>query len=147
MQIGELARATSCRVVTIRYYERAGMLPQPARAANGYRVYGDEHLRRLRFVRRARELGFSLDEVRALLQLVDGGDYTCNDVRKLSIRHLEDVRARLRDLQRLERALADLVQECAGGATPDCSMLEALYAEPDGADEVLPPSSTGRAEA
>lgn len=130
MQIGELARATGCRVVTIRYYERAGILPPPARAANGYRVYGEGHLRRLRFVRRTRELGFSLDEVRALLRLVDGGNYTCNDVRELGARHLEDVRARRQDLQRLEGALADLVRQCVGGATPDCSMLEALFAEP-----------------
>ncbi|MEX0627167.1 MAG: MerR family transcriptional regulator, partial [Cucumibacter sp.] len=94
MQIGELARATGCRVVTIRYYERIGILPPPARAANQYRIYGEAHSRRLRFVRRTRELGFSLDEVRRLLRLIEGGDYTCDDVRQLGVQHLEDVRAR-----------------------------------------------------
>lgn len=131
MQIGALARATGCRAVTIRYYERMGILPPPARAANNYRVYGDGHLRRLRFVRRMRELGFGLDEVRTLLALADGDGYTCDDVRGLASRHLEEVRTRLRDLQRLESVLAELIGRCTGGATPDCSMLAALFADTD----------------
>lgn len=131
MQIGELARATGCRVVTIRYYERIGILPPPERGANNYRLYGEAHRRRLVFVRRSRELGFSLDEVRELLRLIDGGHYTCDDVRALGTQRLEEIRARLRDLERLESALAELVGRCRGGATPDCSMLEALFAEPD----------------
>lgn len=130
MQIGELARATGCRVVTIRYYERVGILPAATRAANRYRVYGEGHLRRLRFVRHMRALGFGLTEVRTLLELIDGGDYTCDQVKELAARHLEEVRARLRDLGRLESAVADLVAQCTGGATPDCSMLEALF-EPE----------------
>lgn len=131
MQIGELARATGCRVVTIRYYERIGILPPPARAENNYRLYGTKHLQRLRFVRRTRELGFTLDEVRTLLGLVDGGEYTCDDMRCLAQGHLDEVRARLQDLRRMESTLAELVGRCTGGATPDCSMLEALFAEPD----------------
>lgn len=130
MQIGELARATGCRVVTIRYYERVGILPPPARAANNYRLYGDEHLQRLHFVRRTRELGFRLDEVRTLLGLVDGGDYSCEDMRCVAQGHLDEVRARLQDLRRMEATLAELVGRCRGGATPDCSMLETLFAEP-----------------
>jgi len=137
MQIGELAHATGCRVVTIRYYERAGILPAPPRGANNYRHYGHAHLRRLRLVRRTRELGFSLDEVRALLGLVDRGGYTCSEVKALTAHHLEDVRARLRDLRALERALARLVGQCSGDATPDCSLLEELFADPaeDGRSE------------
>ncbi|MDZ7748461.1 MAG: helix-turn-helix domain-containing protein [Halofilum sp. (in: g-proteobacteria)] len=127
MRIGELAQATDCQVVTIRYYERAGVLPPPARSANNYRVYDRAHLQRLRFVRRTRELGFSLDEVRTLLGLVDGGDYTCDDMRRVAQGHLEEVRARLQDLRRMEATLAELVGRCTGGATPDCSMLEALF--------------------
>jgi len=129
MQIGQLARATGCRVVTIRYYERAGILPSPPRDANHYRHYGHAHLRRLRLVRRTRELGFSLDEVRTLLALVDRGDYTCAEVKALTARHLEDVRSRLRDLQSLEQALVRLVDQCSGDVTPDCSLLEELYAD------------------
>lgn len=135
MQIGELARTTGCRAVTIRYYERMGILPPPARAANNYRIYGDDHLRRLRFVRRTRELGFGLEEVRALLALIDGGDYTCDDVKDLAVRHLAAVRARLRDLRSLESALDELADRCSGGATPDCSLLETLYAEGDDIDD------------
>lgn len=129
MQIGELARASGCRVVTIRYYERVGVLPPPVRAANNYRQYGDAHLRRLRFVRRTRELGFSLDDVRKMLSLIDRGDYTCDDMRALAQEHLAEVRARMDDLNRMEAALTDLVTRCNGGATPDCSMLESLFAE------------------
>lgn len=128
MQIGDLARATGCRAVTIRYYERIGVLPPPTRAANNYRIYGDGHLQRLRFVRRMRDLGFSLEEVRTLLRLIDGGDYSCDDVKDLATRHLEEVQARLRDLKSLESVLADLVGQCTGGSTPDCSMLEVLFA-------------------
>ncbi len=129
MQIGELARASGCQVVTVRYYERVGVLPPPARAANNYRQYGHAHLRRLRFVRRTRELGFSLEEVRKMLELIDGGTYTCEDMRCLAQAHLTDVHARLEDLKRMEATLADLIACCSGGATPDCSMLESLFAE------------------
>lgn len=132
MQIGELARASGCQVVTIRYYERVGVLPPPARAANNYRQYRDAHLRRLRFVRRTRELGFSLEEVRKMLELIDGGSYTCDDMRCLAQAHLTDVRTRLEDLKRMEATLSDLVGRCSGGATPDCSMLESLFAETNG---------------
>lgn len=146
MRIGELARATGCRVVTIRYYERVGILPPPARAGNNYRIYGDDHLRRLRFVRRTRELGFGLEEVRTLLALIDGGDYTCDDVKDLATRHLAAVRARLRDLHNLESALDDLADRCSGGATPDCSLLETLYAERDDIDDAgLVPAGGARA--
>lgn len=130
MRIGELAAATGCRVVTIRYYERIGILPPPERTRNNYRLYGARHLQRLRFVRRTRELGFSLDEVRTLLDLIDQGDYTCDDVRCLAQGHLDDVRARLQDLQCMEAMLADLVTRCTGGRAPDCSLLETLFAEP-----------------
>lgn len=143
MQIGELARATGCRVVTVRYYERIGILPPPTRAANNYRVYGERHLRRLSFVRRMRDLGFSLDEVRTLLGLVDGGDYTCDDMRRVAQGHLDEVRARLQDLRRMESTLADLVGRCTGGATPDCSMLETLFAGP-GPGRAADASAAGR---
>lgn len=139
MQIGELARATGCRVVNIRYYERVGILPLPARAANNYRVYGEEHLRRLGFVRRTRELGFSLDEVRTLLGLIDQGHYSCDDIRCLAQAHLDDVRTRREDLQRMEAALAGLVAQCTGGSTPDCSLLETLFAQSDAEGRMSPP--------
>lgn len=127
MRIGELAERSGVNIETIRYYERAGILPGARRAANNYRVYQHSHLRRLRFVRRARDLGFTLDDVRALIGLIEGGAYTCAEVQALGQRHLDAVRARLADLRRMETALADVVARCSGEASPDCSMLEHLF--------------------
>ena len=127
MRIGELAAETGVNIETIRYYERAGILPAPARMANNYRAYADTHLRRLRFIRRARGLGFTLGEVRALLAMSDGGDYTCAEVKALGERHLGDIRTKIADLRRMEQALSTVVSRCSGELTPGCSMLEALF--------------------
>lgn len=134
MRIGEVSERSGVPVETVRYYERTGLLPPPARAANNYRHYTGRHLRRLRFVRRCRELGFRLAEVRELLGMVDGGDYRCRDVQAVGLRHLEDVRARLADLRRLEDSLAALVAACEGSDRPDCSFLERLFEDAGGAD-------------
>lgn len=130
MRIGVLARRTGCGVETIRYYERVGVLHPPARAANRYRVYDDSHRRRLLFVCRMRGLGFSLEDVRALLRMIEGGSYRCAEVQALGEAHLAAVRERLADLRRVEGALAELVGRCSGAETPDCSMLEALFDDP-----------------
>ncbi|WP_290648809.1 helix-turn-helix domain-containing protein [Aquisalimonas sp.] len=130
LRIGQLACETGCQVETIRYYERIGVLPPPARASNNYRVYGDSHRRRLVFIRRMRDLGFSLEEVRALLRMIDGGTYTCAEVQALGQEHLDAVRDKIADLRRVENALAELVGRCTGANTPDCSMLEALFEVP-----------------
>lgn len=127
LPIGELSRRTGCNVETIRYYERAGILPRPARSEGGHRMYGTAHVMRLGFVRRARELGFTLDEVRALLRLIDQEDYACAEARDIAARHLEAVRARLADLQRMEQALSGLIACCDDGAPPYCPLLEALF--------------------
>ncbi|PWG64518.1 MerR family transcriptional regulator [Spiribacter halobius] len=126
-RIGQLARETGCQVETIRYYERIGVLPPAARASNNYRVYDDSHCRRLLFIRRMRDLGFSLEEVRALLRMIDGGNYTCAEVQALGQQHLNAVRDKIADLRLVEDALADLLGRCTGAETPDCSMLEALF--------------------
>lgn len=130
LRIGALANQTGCQVETIRYYERIGVLPEPMRGENNYRYYDDTHRRRLLFVRRSRELGFSLEEIRKLLGMIDGGTYTCDEIHALGQSHLQSVREKLRDLQRMETALAELVGRCSGGNTPDCSMLEALFEMP-----------------
>lgn len=122
---GALARATGCNIETIRYYEGVGLLPAPPRTAAGHRVYGAEHLRRLRFVMRARALGFTLDEIRGLIALAEGGG-TCDEVRAQAEAHLADVRARIADLARVEAVLADTAARCAGGEAPDCPVLAAL---------------------
>lgn len=123
--IGDLSRQTGCNIETIRYYERIGLLPAPPRRGR-YRSYGPGDIARLGFVRRARELGFTLDQVRALLGLAAGGRASCADARDLAARHLKDVRARIADLRRMERALADTVRACEAGNDKGCPLIAAL---------------------
>jgi MerR family mercuric resistance operon transcriptional regulator len=122
----ELANRAGCNIETIRYYEKVGMLPDPPRSAAGYRLYGDHHVARLRFILRARELGFSLEDIRGLLDLVDGGTQTCALTTTETERHLKDVRARIADLKRVERVLAQTARQCSGDAVPECPVLDAL---------------------
>jgi MerR family transcriptional regulator, mercuric resistance operon regulatory protein len=126
MQIGAIAGRTGINIETIRYYERVGVLPRPPRSSGGHRVYTQADERRLTFVKRSRELGFSLDEVRALLALAEGGERNCAEVYGLAVGHLDDIRRKLADLQRMERALKSLAAECAHGTIPHCPMIEAL---------------------
>ncbi|MEE8622708.1 MAG: helix-turn-helix domain-containing protein [Alphaproteobacteria bacterium] len=129
LAIGALAERTGCKVETIRYYERIGILPEPARNLGGQRRYADWHLKRLNFVRRARDLGFTLDDVRGLLRLVDEQGHGCAEVEAMARRHLDAVRARLADLRAMEAVLKETVARCAGGAVPDCPIIEALFHE------------------
>jgi MerR family mercuric resistance operon transcriptional regulator len=129
IQIGELSRRTGCNIETIRYYERITLLPVPARSAGRYRVYHSADIRRLTFIRRARELGFTLDEVRALLALsANDGQGACAEARDLAARHLAEVRAKITDLRAMERVLADAVRRCTAGELPGCPIIDALSA-------------------
>lgn len=126
MLIGELSKNTGVNIETIRYYEKAGVMPAPPRSAGGRRLYGDAHQSRLSSVKRCRELGFSLEEVRSLLRLVDGG-YTCGDVRKMTLAHQQSIKTKIADLKRLDKTLGKLAKNCEGGAAPDCPVIEALF--------------------
>ncbi|HBR40719.1 MAG TPA: MerR family transcriptional regulator [Sulfitobacter pontiacus] len=126
LQRAELARRTGCNLETIRYYEKTGMMPDPPRTASGYRVYDEAHVSRLRFILRARELGFSIYGIRGLLDLVDGGTQTCAEVKERTERHLADVRAKIADLKRIEKVLAGTAAQCSGEEVPECPVLEAL---------------------
>ena len=125
--IGALSQRTGCNIETIRYYERIGLLPPPPRTAGGHRSYGSVHERRLGFIRRCRELGFSIEEIRVLLGLVDGGDYTCGEVKAVTDRHIDDVRRKIADLKKLQRTLEKIGAACAGGRVPQCPIIDALY--------------------
>jgi MerR family mercuric resistance operon transcriptional regulator len=127
LQRAELARRTGCNPETVRYYEKVGLLPEPPRTRSGYRSYDTMYERRLRFVLRARELGFSLDEIRALLRLVDERDQPCAAARDVAATHLADVRAKIADLRRMERVLQDVVAQCADGMLPECPLIETLF--------------------
>jgi MerR family transcriptional regulator, mercuric resistance operon regulatory protein len=125
--IGALARASGVKIETIRYYERIRVMPPPERSAGGYRLYTADHLKRLTFVRRGRELGFTLDELRRLLQLVDGHSYTCAEVRALTLGHVTEIRRKIADLRRLEHVMTDIASRCSGRRTPDCPIVDALF--------------------
>ena len=129
LQRAELARRTGSNLETVRYYEKVGLLPEPPRTTAGYRSYDTAHERRLRFVLRARELGFSLDEIRELLRLVDERDRPCAEASTIAATHLDDVRAKIADLKRMERVLKDVVAQCAGGTRPECPLIETLFQE------------------
>lgn len=129
--IGELARITDTRVETIRYYERIGLLPKPARTAGNYRAYSDRHMGRLSFIRRARSLGFPLDQVRQLLALADDEERSCAAVDALARQHLRDVEAKLADLSALRRELDRLIRQCRSGTIADCRIIEALTPRKD----------------
>ena len=126
LAIGELSRRTGVNIETIRYYERIGIMPNPPRTEGGQRVYGESHMKRLTFVRRGRELGFSLDDIRALLGLVDGGEFTCGEVKDLTVAHIGDIRRKIADLRRMEKVLKEIASKCDGGDVPDCPILEVL---------------------
>lgn len=129
MFIGVLSKRTGCNIETIRFYERIGVMPKPPRTEGGHRVYTEDHFKRLTFIRRSRQLGFSLDTVRALLGLADGEGRTCKDVERIANRHLREVRAKLDDLAIMDEVLSEMVSRCAGGTKPECPLIEALFEE------------------
>lgn len=122
----DLARLTGCNLETIRYYENIGIMPEPPRTSKNYRAYDDNHVARLRFVMRSRDLGFTLDEIRDLLGLVDGKAGTCADVQTLAKRHIASVRAKVADLRRIEKVLSETVSQCTGDDVPECAVIDAL---------------------
>ena len=126
LTIGKLSQLTGVNIETIRYYEKIKVLPIPSRAENGRRLYGPVERRILAFVRRARELGFSLDEVRALLRLGGPEKASCREVREIAEHHLDDIRARINDLRKLERLLTKTVAQCTGTTAPECPVLDIL---------------------
>lgn len=130
LSIGALARATGTKVETIRWYERVGLLPHPARSAGNYRSYGMAHLGRLSFIRRARDLGFSLEQIRALLDLAEQRDQPCGAVDAIARTHLEEVERKIADLQALQRELASLISQCRHGKVAECGIVEALSPRP-----------------
>jgi MerR family mercuric resistance operon transcriptional regulator len=127
IQIGALSSRTGCNIETIRYYERIGLLATAMRSAGGYRIYGAIDVRRLAFIRRAREFGFTLDDVRALLALSENNAQgSIPEARELAARHIEEIRTKITDLQAMERVLSDAVQRCASGGMPGCPIIDAL---------------------
>lgn len=128
-RIGDLARYAGTRVETVRWYEKVGLLAKPTRSEGNYRLYDEGDRKRLAFIRRARDLGFPLDQVRALLALADDRSGDCEHVDALAGKHLRDIEQRITDLQALRDELATLLASCAGGSVARCKILESLSPE------------------
>lgn len=132
LTIGDLGKATNTKVETVRYYERIGLLPEPVRSSGNYRTYGTAELGRLSFIRRARDLGFSLDQVRALLSLSDDRTCDCAGIDRIANEHLREVDRKLADLSALRRELKAVIESCDGGTVAECRIIEALAPSSDG---------------
>jgi MerR family transcriptional regulator, mercuric resistance operon regulatory protein len=126
MPIGELSRLTGVNIETIRYYEKIKMLRPPPRTEGGRRIYGPAETRVLAFIRRGRELGFGLEDIRALIALGAPGKASCADVREIAAHHLDNIRAKIADLRKLERLLSKTIAQCSGNRVPDCPVLDIL---------------------
>jgi DNA-binding transcriptional MerR regulator len=130
LSIGDLAKATGTKVVTVRYYEQAGLLSKPQRTAGNYRSYGESDLRRLRFIRRCRNLGFTLHQVRELLRLSAKDDEPCTEVNHITATHLAEIERKIADLSRLAAELRRINNCCQqDGPITDCRIIEALSSE------------------
>jgi DNA-binding transcriptional MerR regulator len=126
MKIGELSKATGTNIETIRYYERIGLLPPPARTSANYRSYGEPHRARLAFVRHSRELGFTIEEIRSLLDLSDHPERDCGEADRIATGHLMQVEGKIARLDSLREELSRIVGRCRGGIAADCRVIEAL---------------------
>ncbi len=124
---GQLAKRSGCNIETIRYYEKIGLMPEPPRSASGYRQYDENHERRLLFVMRGRELGFTIADLTSLLDLVDRRAVSCGEVEKLARSHLRSVQEKISDLKRMESTLSDTVRSCSGQDVPDCPLIDRLF--------------------
>ncbi|MBL4872565.1 MAG: helix-turn-helix domain-containing protein [Rhodobacteraceae bacterium] len=125
--IGRMSQKTGVNIETIRYYERIAIMPKPDRTGGGNRQYNDDQLKRLFFIRRSRELGFSIEEIRALLVMVDRNDFSCVEVHDLTVAHLASVKEKIASLKKLESALTVMVVECNRGDVPGCPIVDALF--------------------
>ena len=126
LKIGDLARATGTKAETIRFYEKIGLMPPPARTGGNYRDYNGEHLKRLNFIRHARGLGFEIAEVRSLLDLSDHPDRDCAEADEIATGHLRAVEAKIAQLEALRGELARMLSECRGGRVATCRVLEVI---------------------
>ena len=124
--IGDLASRTGTKVETIRYYEKAGLMPAAARSAGNHRTYIQAHMDRLAFIRHSRELGFPLASIRTLLTVADDPDRSCSEVDAIARKHLAEVQSRIARLQALEAELSRMVNECGCGRVADCRVIEVL---------------------
>jgi len=126
LSIGGLSKLTGCNIETIRYYEKIDLLPAPLRTEGGHRLYPNSLQRRLVFICKSRSLGFTLEEVRNLLELING-DYSCDEVKQVVLEHLSVVKGKINELVRLQNSLESMAAQCSGGGFPDCAAIDSLF--------------------
>ena len=126
--IGKVSAVSGCNIETIRFYEKQGLLLKPGRTQGGHRIYSDEMIDRLMFIRRCRGLGFSMEEIRQLLSLVDGEQVSCERVKAMALDNLQDIRSKIDDLKKMESTLQKLSSQCSGEDVPYCPIIEELQA-------------------
>lgn len=121
-----MAKRSGVNAETIRYYEKIELMLEPGRNSGGHRIYEEVHLQRLCFIRRCREMGFSLEEIRELLSLVDREQVSCEHVQQIAEDHVLSIRQKIKDLQRMQGTLRDLAKQCSGENVPECPIIDAL---------------------
>ena len=127
--VGDLATACGCKVETVRYYEKTGLMPNPPRTMGGHRIYSLEHMKRLVFIRRSRELGFTIEQVSELLRFVDEPGHSCGEVKAMAMLQARTVQEKIDNLKRLQKALNDMAVRCKGknDKVEDCAIIDALF--------------------
>ena len=127
--VGDLATACGCKVETVRYYEKTGLMPNPPRTMGGHRIYSLEHMKRLVFIRRSRELGFTIQQVSELLHFVDQPGHSCGEVKAMAMLQARTVQEKIDKLKRLQKALNDMAVRCKGKnfKVEDCAIIDALF--------------------
>jgi MerR family transcriptional regulator, mercuric resistance operon regulatory protein len=129
--IGEIAKSANCKVETVHYYEKTGLMPEPSRTEGGHRIYSLSHLKRLNFIRRSRDLGFTIEQVKNLLKFIDEPDHYCGEVKAMAMLQTRVVQDKIDDLQRLKIALEEMVSQCKvdNYSIEQCPIIDALYVE------------------
>ena len=126
LSIGKVAARTGCNIETIRFYEKQGLLTVPDRTEGGHRIYSGDQVKRLIFIRRCRELGFSMETIRQFLSIVDADRISCKRVKRITDDHIRDIRLKIKDLKKMEDTLSELSRLCSGREVPDCPIIDAL---------------------
>lgn len=128
--IGRLAQQANCKTETVYYYEKSGLMPKPPRSTGGHRIYDISHAKRLKFIRRSRELGFNIEQIKTLLSFIDEPDHSCGEVKKVALEQSREVQEKINDLLLLKQALDTMVGQCRGKNYPveKCPIIDALYA-------------------
>ena len=129
--IGQLAKQTHCKVETIHFYEKTGIMPKPPRTEGGHRIYTSSDVKRLGFIRHSRELGFSIEQIKELLKFIDESGHYCGEVKAMAMQQSIKIQKKIDDLLRLKKALYEVICECKGGgySIDDCPIIDALYVE------------------